>query len=474
MMKKQAPRKGRLIRRIIGLVLAAYVLAAILPYAFVPGGPETVTAATTLSQSAPEGDRATILPTGEEALEARLNLIANAQTSLVVGTYLYADDESGYTIASALLAAADRGVRVRIVTDGLIGAANLLGSELGYALGAHPNIEFRYYNPVNVLAPWGLSARYHEKYVIADDRVFVLGGRNISDEFLTPQGHPSYNYDMDVLIWRESPAEGSAAAALTGYFDALWEERCAPQFETVPAGKADKVDALVQELHERYEAVCAEHADAVAPIDWAARTVPIEGFALLSNPTDAAAKQPALWAELIGLMRGAKERVWIQTPYLVLNSRMRDDLAGAAALDSEMVVLTNSRAGGNNIVASADAVFHRPMLARMPMALYEFQGDASMHTKTMLIDDDISVFGSFNFDMRSAYSDTELMLVVRSREINAMLEEHMLSMREKSLPVNADGSYGTNGGAQALSTDWLKNALILVASPFVSLVRFLV
>lgn len=473
-MGKQKIRKRRPVRRIVLFVLLAYLLAAVLPYAFVPEGPETVTAAAMLSQSAPDGDRAVILPTGEEALEARLNLIANAQSSLIVGTYLYADDESGRTIAAALLAAADRGVRVRIVTDGLIGAANLLGSELGYALGSHSNIELRYYNPVNVLAPWGLSSRYHEKYVIADDRVFVLGGRNISDEFLTAQGHPSYNYDMDVLIWRDAPAEGSASAALVSYFDTLWETRCAPRFETVPAWRTGKVEALVQELRERYKDICDTHAEAVAPIDWSGRTVPIEGFALLSNPTDAAVKQPTLWAELIGLMKGAKERVWIQTPYLVLNGRMRDELNEAASLEAEMTILTNSRAGGNNIVASADAVFHRSMVNRMPLNLYEFQGDASMHTKTMLIDGDLSVFGSFNFDMRSAYSDTELMLVVQSSEINEMLEEHMLSMLKKSLPVNADGSYGTNGDAQALSIDWMKNALILAASPFISLVRFLV
>ncbi len=473
-MGKQKIRKRRLVRRIVSFVLLAYLLAAVLPYAFVPDGPETVTAAAMLSQSAPEGDRAVILPTGEEALDARLNLIANAQSSLIVGSYLYADDESGYTIAAALLAAADRGVRVRIVTDGLIGAANLLGSELAYALGSHPNIELRYYNPINVLAPWGLSSRYHEKYVIADDSVFVLGGRNISDEFLTAQGHPSYNYDMDLLVWRDSPAEGSASAALVAYFDALWETRCTPRFETVPPWRADKVKALVQELKERYENIRAAHAEAIAPVDWFERTVPSEGFVLLSNPTNAAVKQPTLWAELIGLMKDAKERVWIQTPYLVLNGRMRDDLSEAASLPSEMLILTNSRAGGNNIVASADAVFHRPMITRMPLEMYEFQGDASMHTKTMLIDDDLSVFGSFNFDMRSAYSDTELMLVIQSREINAMLEEHMLSMIEKSLPVNANGSYGTNGDARPLSIGWMKNVLIVLASPFVSLVRFLV
>ena len=181
-----------------------------------------------------------------------------------------------------------------------------------------------------------------------------------------------------------------------------------------------------------------------------------------------------MWAGLTALMRQAQERVWIQTPYLVLNSRMRDDLAQAAALPPDMQIITNSRAGGNNIVASSDAVFHRPMVTKMQLALYEFQGNASMHTKTMLIDHDISVFGSFNFDMRSAYSDTELMLVIHSEEINRQLELHMREMRAQSLRVEADGSYAQEDGVEALVTPWGKNLLILLASPLISLVRFLV
>lgn len=442
--------RRRAIRWGIGLIVAAFVLAAALPYAFPPKPQVQVTAAAKMESSVSEGDRATLLVTGEEALAARLNLIANAQTSLEVGTYLYADDESGHTIAAALLNAADRGVRVRIVTDGLVGKANLMGGNLGYALGTHPNIELRFYNPVNLLRPWELSARYHEKYVIADDRIFVLGGRNISDEFLTAHGHPSYNYDMDVLVYRDAPAEGSAAAALTAYFDNLWDERCKPQFEGVPAGRHKGIETLTANLHARYEQLCIEYAGAIAPIDWTERTAPIEGFALLSNPTNPSVKQPTLWAELIGLMKGAERRVWVQTPYLVLDGRMRDDLAAVAGQPTDMMVLTNSRAGGNNIVASADAVFHKPMYARLPMELYEFQGDASMHTKTLLIDDDLCVVGSFNFDMRSAYSDTELMLAIRSKPLAAQLEAHMLDMRSRSLPL-VDGRYGTNGDTQALT-----------------------
>ena len=113
-------RLGKTLRRLLTAFLALYVLAAVAPYAAVPAGPKAEAVSAIVERQPAQGDRAAILPTGQQALETRLNLIANAKTSLVVGTYLYADDESGMTIASALLAAADRGVSVRILTDGLI------------------------------------------------------------------------------------------------------------------------------------------------------------------------------------------------------------------------------------------------------------------------------------------------------------------------------------------------------------------
>ena len=108
----------------------------------------------------------------------------------------------------------------------------------------------------------------------------------------------------------------------------------------------------------------------------------------------------------------------------------------------------------------------------MPLSYYELQAPRSMHTKAMLVDRDISVFGSFNFDMRSAYADTEVMLAVKSEPLNAMMEDYMLDMRAMALPVEQDGSYG-QGEVEALEISWLKNLLILAASPLISLVRFM-
>jgi len=462
--KQKKHSRFRVIRRVVLLALLCYALAALMPY-FLRTVQTHPMPAVPYTEVPASGDRAALVLTGEEAMDTRLYLIQHAQHTLDIGSYIYADDDSGRTISAALLCAADRGVKVRIITDGLIGFTNLLGSDLGYAVGSHENIELRFYDPINLLSPQGLNASFHEKYVIADGQTFVLGGRNLSDEFLTPQGHPSYNYDLDVLIHTPAPDQG-CAAALESYFDAIWEEHCAPRYQTVPNARREAVAALQEQLRASHAALLEARPALLTPLDWTAQTVPIDSWALLTNPTEPRATEPAVWHALEALMGGAESRVWLQTPYLVLDKTMREGLERACTGQAEMLVITNNVATGNNIIASSDFLLHRGAIDRMPLTLYEFQGGASMHTKALLVDDDISVFGSFNCDIRSAYIDTEIMLMVRSTEINRQLEQYMQDMmRLSTSPLE--------GSPERVETPKVKNIILHVLAPFVSLFRFL-
>ena len=85
---------------------------------------------------------------------------------------------------SALLCAADRGVSVKVIVDGCSGFLDMRGNEWFQALTAHENVEMRIYNLVNLLKPWTLQARMHDKYVICDRKIYLLGGRNTVNLFL--------------------------------------------------------------------------------------------------------------------------------------------------------------------------------------------------------------------------------------------------------------------------------------------------
>ena len=115
----------RWVRRAVLVLLAVYLVLAVAPYAFPPGAPALPD--TWLEDGATgEGvDSATLLETGQEALDTRLRPIASARERLRIGTYIYEMDETGTLVTSALLDAADRGVQVRIIIDGLIGPINL-------------------------------------------------------------------------------------------------------------------------------------------------------------------------------------------------------------------------------------------------------------------------------------------------------------------------------------------------------------
>lgn len=461
-------RKRHVIRHVVLLCALAYALIAIVPYAFPPQGEaeaDWMEAASTDLWV----DSATILETGEEALDVRLKLIANAEHSIRAGSYIYALDETGTLVTSALLAAADRGVQVRLIIDGLIGMVNLKQSPGAFALGSHPNVEIRFYNPVNLLDPMGLNARYHEKFFVVDDAWLVLGGRNVADEFLSQTGNPKYNYDQDVLM--HADREGlNACDQVAAYFDAMWDSPwCKTRFAAVPAWREKAVALSRAAFDETWQTLQAERD--LGPIDLAA-LVPVERSVFIAGDITPRPKAPVVYDKLLQLMASAKERVVLQSPYFVMDAPMRNALAAVCDLPTDMTLMTNSAATGNNIIASADGVFHRAMMNRLDAKALEVQGDYSMHTKSILVDDNLSVFGSFNVDPRSAYIDTEIMLAVYSEPLADLLEENMRALLVQSAPVNAQAAESwpmvekKDGG-------FMKSAIIYLLSPFVSLFRFL-
>ena len=108
---------------------------------------------------------------------------------------------------------------------------------------------------------------------------------------------------------------------------------------------------------------------------------------------------------------------------------------------SDFSIMTNSVANKGNPVGAADYAKNRNRILSTGINIWEYEGGYAYHGKSILIDDDLSVIGSFNMDMRSAYLDTELMLVIRSKDINKQLEEGMMEYERVSRQVLEDGTY---------------------------------
>ena len=179
--------------------------------------------------STPDAPRhhVTLLERGQDALAARVHLIRAARESIDLQSFIYDTDDSGLLVLEELLAAARRGVKVRVLLDQLYGLPNP-GLQASLA-GAHPNFELRLYNPTfneaktqdlqyaaGIICCFGdFNRRMHTKLLLVDGHTGITGGRNIQDRYF--DWGPSYNYrDRDILV------AGPVAAAMRENFEAFW------------------------------------------------------------------------------------------------------------------------------------------------------------------------------------------------------------------------------------------------------------
>ena len=127
-------------------------------------------------------------------------------------------------------------------------------------------------------------------------------------------------------------------------------------------------------------------------------------------------KKPVVWYQLGKLMKNAKQCIRIHTPYIICNDMKHRTWQDVARKVPEFSVMTNSAANNGNPFGAADYAENRNKILATGINIWEYEGSYSYHGKSILINDNLSVIGSFNMDMRSTYMDTELMLVIRSKE----------------------------------------------------------
>ena len=168
-------------------------------------------------------DRALIIEERSSAATIRIDLIEGAKSSLRIAYYAVHDGLSSDIFYASLIEAAERGVEVELLFDGIF--HNLKGreKETYWALVNHPNIRVKFYEIPNLFKPWTINNRLHDKFILVDDTYVLLGGRNIGDKYFLENYPGSFVEDRDVLVVNTAEnLEESVLGQFKLYFEYLW------------------------------------------------------------------------------------------------------------------------------------------------------------------------------------------------------------------------------------------------------------
>ena len=389
-------------------------------------------------------DRACIIEDNEEALLERLKMIGQAKNRVILSTFEFRADESGKDLLAALLEAAKRGVDVKVLVDGWPALLRMAGNEYFYALAAMEDVEIKIYNRINLLMPWKSMGRLHDKYLIADDSLYLLGGRNTYNYFLGNHGYK--NYDREVLVYSTNPEQKeSSIHQLEAYFESVWELDECTVFES---RNTQACRSARKELEIRYQEIEDRYPNLAEPADYREKTFEVNKITLLSNPTHVYAKEPTVFYSLAQIMKQSDGSIFIHTPYIICNDWMYESFQEICTRHPDTVLMTNSAANNGNPFGASDYLENKGRLLDIGLTIYEYEGGVSYHGKSISVGDRLSIVGSFNMDMRSAYLDTELMLVIDSEAVNRQLREYMQLYEAESVKVLDEENYEVPEGVK--------------------------
>jgi putative cardiolipin synthase len=429
-----------------------------------------------------------LLGNGLDAFLARALLSENAERSIDVQYYLYHNDLIGRLFTDQLLKAADRGVRVRLLVDDM----DFEGRYLGPAVAdSHPNMEVRLFNPFSrktsrisqfVTRIGSVTRRMHNKSFTVDNQVTILGGRNIGDEYFEADPDLSFS-DLDVL------AIGPVVKEVSASFDKYWNDELA--YPAIALRGKVPTPQEIEQKHQQLEAFIAQQTDSAylqslrnsdlankirqgqVRYHWGEADVIYDRPEKLQHDFDKT--QYHLAPKLKPYFEGVTQELIIFSPYFVPGKSGVAVLRRLCERGVRVRILTNSLASNDVAIVHSGYAKYRKDLLRAGVELYEMNkkltraqrkkkkgrggsSKASLHAKSFVFDRKDVFIGSLNLDPRAVHHNTEIGVVVASKEIANELSERFDQNIEKEafrleLKKDRDGTdkivwYGLNDGKQ--------------------------
>lgn len=418
-----------------------------------------------------------LLPLGKFALDARLELIRRATRTLDLQVYYFANDTTGMAVARALRDAAERGVRVRLLIDD----ANTTSAEALIAeLADVPGLQVRLFNPFcclrgslpgRILSSLNdlhrLQYRMHNKLMIADGTIAIVGGRNIADEYFDRSDHANF-LDLDAIM------VGRVVPQLGGLFDKYWNNdlsiaveqlrrtgtgRPAPAQAASPSGIA-RADSSAPDLHlpqvdmfGRGPVSAELQAGRLSLTSGVAYAVADDPLKLEEDPEQLA--DTGVLTGAVFLMLGTRRELATASPYLVPGTRGMRMLQSLSIKGVDVTMVTNSlRASDSRFAYFGYSRYRKEMIAT-GISLYEVRSSPSragtgfatsmarLHTKLLVLDRESVVLGSLNLDPRSARRNTELAVAVQSESLALEAQRVIDQLKSNAYQVSLDDRDGS-------------------------------
>lgn len=442
------------------------------------------------------------LEDGGGSMVARAWLCENAQSTIDVQYFIFSTDNVGLIAVDYLVHAADRGVKVRILIDDIMVEAD---EEQLLTLDSHENISVKIYNPSinigkNVLEKIGsldadfrgANQRMHNKTFTVDGKVVITGGRNIADEYF--DFDHEYNFrDRDVLLI------GGAVKNVASSFEQFWNSGiCKDVLSIIDATKYKlKISEQFKMLHEYacdsnnfWPQVRNEIKNIPQTFEAIQKSGRLQWVDSINFVSDLPGKNDgtqglegggATTTALMELVKNAKHSIVIQTPYLITTDLGKNLFKEATARGVEIKIMTNSLASTDNVEAFSGYQRDRMELLKTGVRVFEYKPDAAirksimtgalqkkidftpifgLHAKSMVIDGEITVIGTFNLDPRSANLNTECVTIIYSPEITKGV---LKGMEEELKPENCwETTYNFNPDNEAGVKKNLKAGVVKV------------
>jgi len=411
-----------------------------------------------------------LLTTGRQAFRSLVALSRLAEVTLDLQYYIWRANRTGRILLAEVMAAADRGVRVRLLLDDMDLSWN--DKEL-QRLSSHPNVDVRIFNPFvgrgtgffDIVFDFDrINHRMHNKVFIADNSIAVIGGRNVGDRYFSADEQANYR-DLD--LYAAGPIVQQASTSFDNFWNSSW---------SIPIAKVDRdttaktdVEVLKKKLTDDIQTI--ENPYPFSDKQVAARKLVEKTFdrlvwtkqaeVLADNPNKPKTKNSLVLQGVRPMLDGSVHReALLEMAYLIPGDRGVKMLCRLVRDGIKVRILTNSFLSTDVITAYAGYRKFRRDLVRCGVELYEMRPNpdfvrqdwnwlkptstAYLHTKAAVLDQKDVLIGSFNFDLRSIRLNTEIALVVRSqklaRQVSAFItggmapkNAYLLEMKDRDL-----------------------------------------